>query len=844
MVELLSPGVAVTVTDESFYAGATQGTVPLIVFATQSNKPSTNDTDETLPDTATGTLPQNAGLLTLVTSQRELIQTFGEPIFFEDAGTPRHGDELNEYGLLAATQYLGVADRAFVIRADVNLEEMIPQDAPPEGPPENGTYWLDLSLTDFGVFQGDGAVWQKITPLLLELDISALSNSFISAEGSDGDFAIDVGNNLLGLLEKVSGTWFRVGTPDWVTAKGNGPLIGGGSGPRTVTYAPHTGIPPTNTVPTPHDQHVWVKTTPPNLGADYIVKLYNGTTQTFSEIYCPLYETESDATTFYAANLVAGVLFADYSASNSTHVIKRWDGTNWVELVFVADTVPPTSDAPEGRLWYSTEFAVDVMASDGTNWLGYLNRFPTTDPNGVILSGTAPITQSDGTPLVVNDLWIDTSDTENYPLINRWNGSSFDLIDNTDQTTPEGIVFADAREGAAGPDDTDPVPLLTSNTVDADAPDPLLYPAGMLLFNMRFSRLNVKEFQPDYEFESTVIGDRWVTASGLSPDGSPYMGRKAQRRMVVQALQAVFANNQEIRSEFIFFNLMAAPGYCDVIDEMITLNTDIKEVAFIVGDTPIRLSANSQAVTDYATNTANTPVNGEEGRTTGVLNFNVGQWYPWGLSTNLDGSEVAIPPSAIALRVIALNDQVAYPWFAPAGFQRGLVTNAQSVGYLNTENEFSRVVLNQGQRDTLQINNINPISAQPNRGLVVFGQKTLQPTASALDRVNVARLVNYLRYQLDELLKPFLFEPNDSETRESVTVTVERFLGDLLGKRALYDFAVRCDETNNTPARIDRNELWVDIAVKPTKAVEFIYVPIRILNTGDPIEGTFTGQNQ
>ena len=135
----------------------------------------------------------------------------------------------------------------------------------------------------------------------------------------------------------------------------------------------------------------------------------------------------------------------------------------------------------------------------------------------------------------------------------------------------------------------------------------------------------------------------------------------------------------------------------------------------------------------------------------------------------------------------------------------------------------------------LYINKINPIAARPNTGLVVFGQKTLNPVASALDRINVSRLINYIRYNMDILVQPFLFEPNDEETRDSVTVTCNRFLGELLGKRALYDFGVRCDETNNTPARIDRNELWIDVAIQPVKAIEFIYIPIRVLNTGEAI---------
>jgi phage tail sheath protein FI len=133
----------------------------------------------------------------------------------------------------------------------------------------------------------------------------------------------------------------------------------------------------------------------------------------------------------------------------------------------------------------------------------------------------------------------------------------------------------------------------------------------------------------------------------------------------------------------------------------------------------------------------------------------------------------------------------------------------------------------------LYLNKINPIAFIPNRGLIVYGQKTLNPTSTAMDRINVARLTNYLRYQLEMLAKPFLFEPNDLQTRDSVRITFERFLADLVGLRALYDFVVVCDETNNSGERIDRNELWIDVAIQPVKAIEFIYIPIRILNTGE-----------
>jgi hypothetical protein len=212
------------------------------------------------------------------------------------------------------------------------------------------------------------------------------------------------------------------------------------------------------------------------------------------------------------------------------------------------------------------------------------------------------------------------------------------------------------------------------------------------------------------------------------------------------------------------------------------------------------------------------------------------------LGTNIDGSEIAIPPSTIALRTIVRNDIVSYPWFAPAGFERGLVTNATTVGYLTSEGEFRPTVLSNGLRDVLYENKINPIAYIPNRGLVIYGQKTLSPVSSALDRINVARLINYIRYKLDNLSKPFLFEQNDQQTRDAVKNAFERFLGDILALRGLYDFIVICDETNNTPARIDRNELWIDVAIAPSKTLEFLFVPIRIVNTGTDLNQLFNNR--
>ena len=132
----------------------------------------------------------------------------------------------------------------------------------------------------------------------------------------------------------------------------------------------------------------------------------------------------------------------------------------------------------------------------------------------------------------------------------------------------------------------------------------------------------------------------------------------------------------------------------------------------------------------------------------------------------------------------------------------------------------------------LYTHNINPITYIPGVGITNFGNKTLQGTSTALDRINVARLVSFIRSRLETIGKQYLFEPNDQITRNEITNAITSLMLDLVAKRGIYDYLVVCDLTNNTPATIDANELHVDIAIEPVKAVEFIYIPVRIAATG------------
>jgi hypothetical protein len=537
----------------------------------------------------------------------------------------------------------------------------------------------------------------------------------------------------------------------------------------------------------------------------------------------------------------------------------------WTPLTYTYSATAPYSDPRDGTLWYySDPLVADIMINDGAGWKGYRNvandargaDLTATDPNGPIFSASQPLTQSDGTSqLVAGDLWISTSDADlaNYPVIYRYtttNGgggavNNWVLIDNADDVSADGIVFADARWSATGNVDviTGSLPtissLITSNYKDPDCPAYQLYARGTLLFNTRRSGYNVKRFESE-GFTSaqlaTVTGTEtatWFTQSGVDPTTAvPYFGSKAQRSTVVEALKSAIASSTALREEQTQFNLICCPGYPELIQDMITLNNDRTNTAFIIGDSPIDLPSDSTTLNAWANNTNLAVDNGEEGL---VSNSEyLGVYYPSGLATNLDGESVVVPPSHMMLRTIIRSDAVSYPWFAPAGVRRGLIDNVTAIGYVDTSdnNTFKSIGVTVGLRDVLYRDRVNPITILPGVGLVAYGQKTRAAQASAMDRINVARLVVYLRTVLARIASPFIFEPNDTITRSQVASAFNAVFNDLVAKRAIYDYLVVCDETNNTPIRIDNNELWIDIAIQPVKAIEFIYIPVRLQNTG------------
>ena len=1128
---LTSPGVEVSVINESFYVPSDAGTTPLfIVASSQDKKTGAGDA------TAVGTTTANANTAYLISSQRELTETFGDPKFYTNAsGTSLNGYELNEYGLQAAYSFLGVANRAYVLRANVDTSELIGGAAAPTANPTDGTYWFDLASSSYGLFEWSqtNQSFTTITPTLITAIADLVGGVSTGAPktsiGSIGDYAINTTHVTNKIYKKTaSNTWVQVGSQAWneslpivtvasgttvtsghkisingveiatssttlanvasqigsnvtnVTASvnattgnleifHNGKALGDSTaGTNTIRFEAvtgtlladlgitagtfngakllqekHTNRPTWKTADENRPNgSVWFKTTSANSGAALVAKLYSTASASFSTVASPLYATHhsaiynldaatggnaltagtvyaqynvteesmtaadaSDATpnvadfqlfrheggattitsnstsptftgsdTFKiqesvknqealnsavtvtlggtgvddfiaavngagltnvsASKTTAGAItmthklggefrmteegmtgtpladagfsattahaYGTFTANSSTLIDNLYDlptgesldssantgimASNWKRLSYTASTSAPSNEPADGTLWYHTATdEADIMAHNGTTFVGYATAYATTDPNGPQFKATAPTTQSDGTALVTNDLWIDTSDLENYPKLYKYNtsatltstntanqvavttsGAAWELVDKADQTTEDGVVFADARlhtaaakadtllTGGAGTSSSIK-DLLSDGFLDPDAPDPANYPQGIMLWNTRRSGYNVKEYKNSYitttkypgsgstglgnirtsnESVSTYFPDRWVTKSSNNADGSGSFGRKAQRKVIVEQLKSEVDTNQAIREDQRGFNVIATPGYPELISNMINLNTDRNNTAFIVGDTPMRLEGTSTAIQDWANNTAVALDNGEDGLVS--ASDYLGVFYPSGLTSDNTGKSVVVPPSHMMLRTLANNDNIAFPWFAPSGTRRGVVDNATSVGYIDTASgEFQTISVTESVRDSMHEVKVNPITFFSGAGIVNFGNLTKTSASSALDRINVSRLAVYLRTQLDAVAKPFIFEPNDELTRNEIKGAVESFLLELVGQRALYDFLVVCDDTNNTPTRIDRNELYVDIAIEPIKSVEFIYIPLRIKNTGE-----------
>lgn len=308
-----------------------------------------------------------------------------------------------------------------------------------------------------------------------------------------------------------------------------------------------------------------------------------------------------------------------------------------------------------------------------------------------------------------------------------------------------------------------------------------------------------------YSTTASIVDD-WVATAG---DTSALVGTATGKK----GLYALDDDGLNI-------SIALVPGITNqqVQNALITLAEESKNFLAVVAP-PYGLD-NVQEAVDW--------MNGRGTRTAALNSSWAAAYWPWVQVFNyFAAADEWYDPSIFAARQMVFTDSVSEPWFAPAGVRRGRLTKPT-----NTESD-----LGQGDKDALYSNNINPITKEVGVGITVFGQKTAQRAPTALDRVNVRRLMIYIRKILLQLGKPFQFEPNDALTWEAIEDVINPFLSDLLARRAIVQGAVKCDSTTNTPLRVDRNELWCSITIKPTKAAETVVFEVNLTNQSATING-------
>lgn len=699
MPRLISPGVSVDVEDRSLFTSGRAGTVPLIIIATADEK--------TQPDGLTPAIgTYEHGVLRTVTSARQALELYGIPSYLYSAdGRPHHGDVRNEYGLDALFKYLEVGNRAYVIRANVNLnddpnfirdlwERKIQESS--ETLETLFSEWLQVQNQEAGFVPGDVEFITEVPNDVAEILIrQSLSSTFDSYNFRKDSFESAFLDDTTGGRPGYQDIFFDA-TNGFLTENSVTGLVPGRVYTATFRIVFNDGV---------------------NAGTQDVVVTVDG----------------ADAATYGAladqiADQIAGFGVVDLFLSRIRVSSNFADVTSSVRLI--ADGGGTTAELP---LFASTNLFLRV---------------------GQPISGRG---------------------TGGFALYNE----DFSAVD----------PIAGAYFG-----------LLSALT----APNYTAAQAIAILVSSALQFTQTKEFLN-------------ITALGVND--------AARRNEVVTTLQAVVNDPRtEIRTDGIDYDLVACPGFPELVDEMQRLSDTLLNEVFVIGETPFTLPpVGPNSIASWA----RTPAK--------VASRDVGYWYGHGLSSNIDGREILTTASTAALRVIAFSDRETDVFYAPAGVVRGRCQFLTDVGYvsgtLGGPTTFVRNLLDRGTRDALYEFpvDVNPITFEVGVGIIAYGQKTTQGFESALDRINVSRLVKRIKRVLRRSLRPFVFEPNDQITRDLVAASVNGYLSTLLGRRALQDYAVQCDARNNPPDRVGANELYVDIAIKPTTSAEFIYARLIVV---------------
>jgi hypothetical protein len=351
--------------------------------------------------------------------------------------------------------------------------------------------------------------------------------------------------------------------------------------------------------------------------------------------------------------------------------------------------------------------------------------------------------------------------------------------------------------------------------------------------NSRYVRIKTVNYNTPNYFDANGVAVNAYTASipvnGSGSAGGSFYNAGGTVNNTINLYDAISTNTQGLigasynnmiellsNAEAYQFNVLFTPGLLN--------DTHTSQITNIITNTISR--GDNLYVTDLGTfgSTLSEAVTQAQSRDTSYA----ATYWPWvRIIDPATGKHVWVPASTVIPGVYAFNDKVSAPWFAPAGINRGGLSTVLQ----------AELKLSQGNRDTLYSNNINPIATLPKQGVVVYGQKTLQKSQSALDRVNVRRLMIELKNYIRQIADTVVFEQNTIATRNSFTARVTPFLEGIQQKQGLYAYQIVMDDSNNGPAVIDQNQLVGQIYIQPTRTAEFISLDFILQPTGAEFPG-------
>ena len=532
----------------------------------------------------------------------------------------------------------------------------------------------------------------------------------------------------------------------------------------------------------------------------------------------------------FAASTVADYVFSSSVILAVSSAISPFN-TSGLQFISSSDSSPSlllTSTTPNGltgNSFYVISGSTTTYFTGGTNTNAFILE---TLSEGIIMNSTGP-TGSFGTLL--------SGSSDNF----RWQIVSPNINDGTFSLLIRQGNDSDISPSVVenwGPLSLDPfaanyIEKVIGNQVEnirSDNGEYYVQMSGSYLNNSSIIRVKqVNQTTPNYLDNNGVFQPQFTGSLPTSSNGTfgsakgtniPLVAGNYYENITSNNIQGLTANayTESIsllaNKDAYKYNILVAPG-------LISSHGAPSSTAITQIQTTVQERGDAIAIIDLV------PYNAQIGTVTSTASpYNtsyMATYWPWLKTIDPNtGNQVWVPASTMIPSVYAFNDSVAAPWFAPAGINRGI---------LPTVIQAERI-LTQGNRDTLYQSNVNPIATLSGAGIVVFGQKTLQKKRSALDRVNVRRLLIELKNYISQVADTFVFEQNDTNTRSELLAIINPYLSSIQQQQGLTSFKVIMDESNNPPLVVDQNQLVGQIYLQPTKTIEFILLDFNILPTG------------